>query len=91
MAVVMLRMIWASEGLERRVACCAAGILWIKCVVEATSGQVVFGLLHVGSVGTPITICHGGGVLGGLIAVMIGRAWSARRGDRHQTRLYAIP
>jgi len=39
-----------------------------KCIVEAITGHVVFESWHLGSLGTPIAVCHAGGVLGALLA-----------------------
>ena len=39
-----------------------------KCLVEAITGHVVFESWHLGSLGTPIAVCHAGGVLGALAA-----------------------
>jgi rhomboid family GlyGly-CTERM serine protease len=38
-----------------------------KAVLETITGQVFFGALHAGSVGTPITACHLGGALAGSL------------------------
>jgi hypothetical protein len=39
-----------------------------KSVIEAVTGRVFFAAMHLGSVGVPMTLCHLGGVLGGLVA-----------------------
>ena len=39
-----------------------------KCLVEAITGHVVFESWHLGSLGTPVAVCHAGGVLGALSA-----------------------
>ena len=44
-----------------------------KAAWEAVTGQVFFTWLHFGLLGTPVAVCHLGGVVGGVIA------WSARR------------
>lgn len=48
--------------------------LWIvvvKSIVEVVTGKVVFSFLHIGDVGTPLTLCHGGGVLAGIIVFVL--------------------
>ncbi len=52
------------------------GLLCLVAVVaktawEATTGRVVFAILHLGKTGVPIAVCHAGGVLGGLIAFLL--------------------
>jgi rhomboid family GlyGly-CTERM serine protease len=42
-----------------------------KSVIEAATGNVLFADWHVGWLGTPIAVCHGGGVLGALVTWLI--------------------
>jgi hypothetical protein len=44
-----------------------------KAVVEALTGNVVLGFLHVGSVGLPVAVCHAGGALAGVLWFVQGR------------------
>lgn len=37
-----------------------------KAALEAITGQVVFSQLHFGNLGTPIAVCHAGGILGAI-------------------------
>jgi rhomboid family GlyGly-CTERM serine protease len=47
--------------------------LLAKCIWEAMTGTVFLSFLHLGSVGTPLTRCHGGGVMGAIGAYAIQR------------------
>lgn len=38
-----------------------------KAALEAITGEVVFSHLHFGNLGTPIAVCHAGGILGALL------------------------
>jgi rhomboid family GlyGly-CTERM serine protease len=38
-----------------------------KSLLELVTGQVLFASWHLGSLGTPIAVCHAGGVLGALL------------------------
>ena len=42
-------------------------IVVAKSIVEAATGRIVFEGLHLGKLGTPVAVCHAGGVLGGLV------------------------
>jgi rhomboid family GlyGly-CTERM serine protease len=42
-----------------------------KSLIEAITGSVIFGWMHIGYIGYPIAICHAGGVVGALIAYSI--------------------
>lgn len=42
-------------------------IVVAKSMVEAATGRIVFEGLHFGALGTPVAVCHAGGVLGGLV------------------------
>jgi rhomboid family GlyGly-CTERM serine protease len=42
-----------------------------KSVIEAATGNVLFADWHFGWLGTPIAVCHGGGVLGALVTWLI--------------------
>lgn len=67
-------MVWVTlEGMEARgergsrtVAVVSFLILIAKCLYELLSGQPAFGNWHLGSIGTPIVVCHSGGVIGAL-------------------------
>ncbi len=66
MAVVCLDLVSSRDGWTVGIA--GLAVLVVKCVAEALTGSVVFSSLHAGDVGTPVVLCHAGGVLGGLLA-----------------------
>lgn len=57
-----------TDRLVRSGAIACFIIVVAKCILEAITGHVVFEAWHLGSLGTPIAVCHGGGVLGALAA-----------------------
>jgi len=71
MAVVCLDLVSSRDS--RTVGIAGLAILVVKCVAEALTGSVVFSSLHAGNVGTPVVLCHAGGVLGGLFAATFRR------------------
>lgn len=46
-------------------------VVFIKSIVEAWTGEVVFSALHLGSVGVPVVESHLGGVMGGIATFII--------------------
>jgi hypothetical protein len=48
-------------------------IVVAKSIIEAATGHIVFESFHLGSLGTPVAVCHAGGVLGGLVVMVIVR------------------
>ena len=46
-------------------------IVVAKSIIEAATGRIVFESLHFGALGSPVAVCHAGGVLGGLAAWVI--------------------
>lgn len=50
---------------------CFLGVVG-KSIVEAATGHVVFASWHLGQLGTPIAVCHAGGILGALVVWFIG-------------------
>ena len=67
-AIVSLELLRRElDGWLRWGAGACFGIVVAKCVVEALTGHVVFESWHAGALGTPIAVCHAGGVLGGLL------------------------
>jgi rhomboid family GlyGly-CTERM serine protease len=71
MAVSALEMI--HQG-ERRVGWTCLALVAGKSIWEAATGQVVFSFLHFGLMGTPVAVCHLGGVVGGAAAFTL-RKW----------------
>lgn len=57
-----------TDRLVRSGAIACFTIVVGKCILEAITGHVVFESWHLGSLGTPIAVCHAGGVLGALAA-----------------------
>ena len=53
----------------------------VKCLIEVSTGQVMFASWHLGWLGTPIAGAHLGGVLGALLV------WWWRKPDRSLYRL----
>lgn len=63
----------AASGRERIIGSVVLGLVVLKCIYEALSGHVFFAAGHVGDVGTPLVLCHAGGVIGGLVYVILNR------------------
>ena len=88
LAITAVEMI-ASAGTNDRVygLLCLTVVIAKSCI-EALTGCAVLATLHFGMLGTPIAICHAGGVLGGLFFVAISypptsaRASAARAVER---------
>ena len=51
-----------------------------KATWEAITGEVVFSQLHFGNLGTPIAVCHAGGILGALFPVFYRSAPEPQKG-----------
>lgn len=61
---------WWREGgdrVMRRMGVATLFAVAAKSAWEACTGHVLFEFLHFGSVGTPIAVCHLGGVVAGVI------------------------
>ena len=59
------------EGRLRWIgAACLTGVC-LKSMAEIVIGEVVFAWLHFKLCGTPIAVCHAGGVVGGVIAFFV--------------------
>ena len=62
-----------------------------KGVLEAVTGAVLFSSWHLGDVGSPVAVCHLGGIAGGVVVAL----WSARRRELSSgdagTRLVEVP
>ncbi len=61
----------SSDIKLRRIGIIAFCIVVIKGIIEIVTGQVVFAFIHFGDVGTPLTLCHGGGILAGITAFLL--------------------
>lgn len=67
LAITSIEMIAARGKLDRIFGTLSLAVVIVKSCVEAMTGQVMLGAFHFGMLGTPIAVCHAGGVLGGLI------------------------
>jgi membrane associated rhomboid family serine protease len=59
---------------EKRLRKPGAGLLILvlgKALIETATGQPFFSSLHLGDIGTPLVICHLGGILGALAFQLI--------------------
>ena len=73
MAVCALEMICTKTGDRtlKTIGFVYVGFLAVKCLYEAVAGNVLFGSLHFGSIGSPVAIAHLGGLLGGVIMFLV--------------------
>lgn len=46
-------------------------IVCIKSIIEVMTGNAIFSFLHMEQCGTPIAICHAGGVIGGIMSYLV--------------------
>lgn len=74
MAVSALEMMGQKENF--RIGLLSLAIVVLKSIYEAIVGDVFFAFLHFGLCGTPLAVCHAGGVLGGILVFL---AFKARR------------
>jgi rhomboid family GlyGly-CTERM serine protease len=65
MAVTALEMARDDERPWTGLAVFATVVL--KSMYEAVTGHVVFEFMHMGLCGSPVAVCHAGGVLGGVV------------------------
>src|SRR2546428_11619570 len=52
-------------------------IVVAKSIIEAATGHIVFESLHFRALGTPVAVCHAGGVLAGLVVRVVVQVSSA--------------
>ena len=72
MTLSALEMVKASKDKTLQRAGLFAFVVTVtKCIIEAATGHVMLEGLHFGMLGSPIAVCHAGGVLGGLGAWVI--------------------
>ncbi len=71
MAVWSLLMMSARDKVRCVTGFGVFAVVVAKSICEAVTGSVVFSSMHIGDVGNPIGVCHAGGVLGGIVAVII--------------------
>ncbi len=70
MAVSALQMMQEKQNFRTGLFCFL--LVVSKSIHESLTGEVLFSFLHFGLYGTPLAACHGGGVLGGILAYYIG-------------------
>lgn len=78
MAVCALEMFTAREKAARTFGYISFAFLFLKCACEAITGRLLFDLIHLGTIGVPIVVCHAGGMLGALVAMLTMRIAQAR-------------
>ena len=71
MAIGALEMIGSGDHSLRNMGVITFGVVVGKSIIETLTGQVMFAFLHLGNVGTPLTLSHAGGVLAGIVAYLI--------------------
>lgn len=72
MGLLALQMMDPKQpGPVRRAGLLALIGVTLKAGIEAAVGHVLFFNWHPGSVGTPIVVCHAGGLLGGLLGAVL--------------------
>lgn len=69
MAVSALEMI--TDKKEARLGYIYFILIVSKSIFEMVNGGVFFSFLHFGRCGTPLVACHGGGVVGGIVAFFL--------------------
>ena len=81
MAVSALEMIFTAshDRSVRRTGTWSLVLLTAKCLYEAFTGTMFFGFIHMGMLGTPVALAHGGGVLGGAALFLVFRFASRMR------------
>ena len=62
-------------GAGNRALICTAwttlAVVVAKSIIESITGSVMFSSLHLGDVSLPVTACHAGGALGGIITSLV--------------------
>jgi len=89
MAITSLEMLLASgdDRTLRRCGWLSFLLVVAKSGFEAISGQAFLSWMHFGLMGSPVAVCHAGGVMGGLLAFLLLRVVPPRRTrTEHQVR-----
>jgi rhomboid family GlyGly-CTERM serine protease len=60
-----------AQRITRRIALVSFLAVSAKAALEAVTGNALFASFHLGLLGTPIVVCHAGGVLGGATAALM--------------------
>lgn len=74
MALWCLEMMRSRDKTIRYTGLLGFMVVGLKSIYEVVSGQVMFGGLHLGSVGTPVVWSHLAGVIGAVAVYWAGRA-----------------
>jgi len=69
MAVSALEML--EQNQKSKIGWVCFGVIIFKSIYETLSGHVLFPFLLLGLCGTPLEVCHAGGVIGGLLGYWI--------------------
>jgi rhomboid family GlyGly-CTERM serine protease len=73
MAVTSLEMIFGagSDTAQKRAGMISLALLLAKSVYEMITGQMMFGFIYGGLMGSPVAVSHIGGVIGGCVMFLI--------------------
>ena len=66
MAISALELMRSTDRTLRNAGIICLLVVSLKSFYEAFTGQIAFNILHLGSIGNAIAICHLGGILGGV-------------------------
>jgi rhomboid family GlyGly-CTERM serine protease len=74
MVIAALDMVRAgNDATIRRAGFISFALVVTKCMIEAATGSILLERLHLGPLGSPVAVCHAGGVLGGLVGWVVAR------------------
>jgi hypothetical protein len=86
MAISALDMVRAgNDPAIRRAGLISFALVVAKSIIEALTGSIMLERLHFGRLGSPVAVCHAGGVLGGLVG------WALMEGLGPSSRSRLIP
>ena len=72
----------SHQTLRRAGVLCFVAVV-LKSGLEAVTSQAFLSSLHFGLLGTPVAVCHAGGVLGGIAAFLSWRGFTKRTAARN--------
>ena len=70
MVIIALEMVTTAHRTDRWLGWTMFAVVAGKALVEALTGHAILGALHFGLLGTPIAICHAGGVTAGILFLL---------------------
>jgi rhomboid family GlyGly-CTERM serine protease len=73
MAIIALEIVATAHRTDRWLGWTMFAVVAGKALVEALTGHAILGALHFGLLGTPIAVCHAGGVFGGILFLLTTR------------------